>query len=978
MLSLLLMFGTRAWACESNIAVVINEFLPDPSGTDSEHEWVEIYNGSGVDVDISGWALQGGASSYVSFGTLPEGTILLADTYYLIGGTLVETDLGMVPDAVMTMSLGNASSNTDSIRITDCNSTTMDTVVYGDMWNTTDPWIDDLGSAPTSFAPKPSSGQTLARSPNGVDTNDSGIDFTLQDPSPKSENALVADGVCDATIGVVINEIMADPSGTDTGHEWIEIYNGSGVDVDVSGWVLQGGASSYSFLGSLPEGMVLLAGEYLLIGDELVEDDFGMAPDVLMSMSLGNAGSNADSIRITDCIDQVIDTVVYGDLLNESDEWIDDLGNIPISFAPQPSSGKTIARFPNGADTDDSGVDFAQQEPSPKAENVASEEGEAEIVCDSTMGVVINEFVADPSGSDTDREWIELYNGSGVDVDVSGWEVQGGASSYSSIGFVPEDTVLLAGEYLLIGDELVEDDLRMAPDVLMSMSLGNAGSNADSIRLLSCEEVVMDTVIYGDSFNGTDPWVDDQGNLPDFFAPKPSSGQSTGRVPNGVDTDILVDDFQLLQFVSPKAPNDVIQPCDGQDVIKINEFLPNPEGDDATFEWVELYNNSAVDVDLAGWSLQWGTSSYGNSFVIPEGTISANGYILIGGESVTGADVVVPADEDLSMGAASSSGDALRLLHCGPGISDTVIYGPTSDEGVAENTDEWQEDDGLVAISIAPKAVSGISISRRIDGIDTNISGADFMLSIENTPGEANPEVQCNEGLGFIKINEFFPNPDGSDSGQEWIELYNTGTEAVRIDSWTIETASSSWSTRYTFPHETTIEPGTFFLLGEEDVPSEFADLTMDSTLSLGNASTGFDGVRLLDCPGNKVDTIIYGKEGAYASDEEILFVDDAGGESVTVFPESGLSIGRFPDGEDTDDNSVDFQSNMEPTPKAANIENAVEEGDTGEMDIPQKGCSREPSEDGGPSKCSYVYGIPNTAWFVVAFVLFRRRESNS
>ena len=792
MLNFLLMFGAQAWACEANSAVVINEFLPDPSGTDSDHEWVEIYNGAGVDVDISGWKLQGGASSYTNFGQIPEGTILLAGTYYLIGDELVETDLGMVPDAVISMSLGNASSNTDSIRITDCNDAVMDTVVYGDTWNTTDPWIDDLGNPPTSFAPKPSSGQTIARSPNGVDTNDSGVDFTIQDPSPKAENALVADGVCDATPGVVINELMADPAGTDSGHEWVELYNGSGADVDVSGWVLEGGSSSYSFLGSLPEGMVLLA-----------------------------------------------------------------------------------------------------------------------------------------------------------------------------------------GEYLLIGDELVEDDLSMAPDVLMSMSLGNAGSNADSIRMVDCHEMVIDTVIYGDSFNGTDPWVDDQGNLPDFFAPKPSSGQSTGRVPNGVDTDVLVDDFQLLQFVSPKAPNDVVQTCDGQDAIKINEFLPNPEGDDATFEWVELYNNSAVDVDLAGWSLQWGTSSYANSFIIPEGTILANGYILIGGEGVDGADIVVPADEDLSMGAASSSGDALRLLHCGPGVSDTVIYGPTSDDGLAENPDEWQEDDGLVATSIAPKASSGISISRRIDGIDTDISGEDFMTSIENTPGEPNPEVQCNEGLGFIKINEIFPNPDGSDSGQEWIELYNTGTEPIRIDSWTIETASSSWSTRYTFPPETTIEPGAFFLLGEEDVPSEFADLTMTSTLSLGNASTGFDGVRLMDCPGNKVDTIIYGKEGAYASDEEILFVDDAGGESATLFPESGLSIGRFPDGEDTDDNSVDFQSNMEPTPKAANIENTAEEGDTGEVDIPQKGCSREPSEDGGPSKCSYVYGIPNTAWFVIAFVLFRRRDSN-
>jgi hypothetical protein len=971
-----LIFGFEAWACEATLGVVINEFMADPTGTDGDHEWIELYNASGVDVDVSGWELQGGSSSYSSFGFFPEGTILIAGSYYLVGDVLVETDLGMVPDAVLSMSLGNASSNADAVRLLDCTEQVMDTVVYGNTLNPSDPWVDDLGNVPTSFAPKPSSGQSTARSPNGSDSNDSGVDFVIQDPSPKEENDLVADGICDATLGVVINEFMADPAGTDGDHEWVELYNGSGVDVDVSGWTLQGGSSSYSSFGTLPEGLTLLAGSYLLIGDELVESDLGMVPDVLMDISLGNASSNADAIQLVDCIEQVIDTVIYGDVLNESDPWVDDLGNVPTSFAPKPSSGQSTVRSPNGVDSNDSGIDFVIQSPSPNAENIASSGEEGEITCDATFGVVINEFVADPAGSDTDREWIELYNGSGVDVDISGWELQGGARSYSSFGSLPADTILLAGAYLLVGDELVEMDLGIAPDVQMSMSLGNAGSNTDAIRLTDCTEQVMDTVIYGDTFNGTDPWLDDQGILPDFFAPKPSSGQSTGRVPNGVDSDILVDDFVVLNFVSPKQPNDVVQSCEGEEVVKINEFLPNPEGDDATFEWVELFNNSSSDIDMEGWSLQWGTSSYSNSFLIPEGAvIPANGYLLIGGEGVVGADVVASADEDISMGAASSSGDALRLLHCGPGISDTVIYGPTSEEGIAENTDEWEEDDGAIAFSIAPKAVSGISISRRIDGVDTDISGEDFMISVENTPGETNPEVQCYEDNGTIKINEIFPNPDGSDSGSEWIELYNTGSEDVRLDSWTIESASSSWSTRFIFPPETTIEAGSYFLIGEELVPSEFADITMDSTLSLGNASTGFDGVRMKDCPGNVVDTILYGKENAYASVDEILFVDDAGGESVTIFPDSGLSIGRYPDGADSDDNGVDFQSNMEPSPKAANIENGAEAGDTGEIEIPQKGCSREPSEDGGPSKCSYVYGIPNAAWFAFLFVLLRRRE---
>jgi len=659
--------------------------------------------------------------------------------------------------------------------------------------------------------------------------------------------------------------------------------------------------------------------------------------------------------------------------MNSSDPWLDDFGYVPTSFAPKPVSGKSNGRIPNGADSNDSGIDFAVIEPSPKSENGGSSNGS----CDSVLGIVINEFVSDPAGSDTDREWVELYNASGQDVDISGWRLEGGASSYSTLAEVDGGITLVDGGYLLVGGSLIADDLGMPADVELSGSLGNASSNADAIRILDCNGNTMDTVIYGNSFNGTDPWLDDFGNVPTSFAPKPGSGQSVGRVPNGADTDILEDDFDTLGFVSPKAENDVVQSCDGAFDIKINEFFPNPDGDDATFEWVELYNTSAVDIDLSGWALQWGTSSYGSSFNLPQGTlIPANSHLLIGGEGVLEADITTPASNDLSMGAASSNADSLRLLHCGPGVSDTVIYGPSSEDGVAENTDGWEEDDGSFATNIAPKAVSGVSISRRIDGLDSDVSGSDFMISTVNTPGEANPEVECFEDNGTIKINEFFPNPDGTDAGSEWIELYNTGTEAIRLDSWSIETASSSYSTRFIFPAETSIEPGAFFLIGEEFVPSEIADINIDSSLSLGNASTGFDGVRIKDCPGNIVDTILYAKVAALPSEDEIEFLDDAGGETVAIFPNSGQSIGRYPDGVDTDNNFADLSSNMQPTPKAANIPGSTGDNGNGGGEVPGQGCGQEPSAAEAPSKCAYVYGIPNAAWFAVLFVLYRRKDT--
>ena len=84
--------------------------------------------------------------------------------------------------------------------------------------------------------------------------------------------------------------------------------------------------------------------------------------------------------------------------------------------------------------------------------------------------------------------------------------------------------------------------------------------------------------------------------------------------------------------------------------------------------------------------------------------------------------------------------------------------------------------------------------------------------------------MQCNEGQGFIKINEIFPNPDGSDSGQEDC---CTTREQNRFVS-TVGLLRPLQVLVHTICVSTrdNIESRAF-LLGEEDVPSEFADLTM-------------------------------------------------------------------------------------------------------------------------------------------------------
>ena len=128
---------------------------------------------------------------------------------------------------------------------------------------------------------------------------------------------------------------------------------------------------------------------------------------------------------------------------------------------------------------------------------------------------------------------------------------------------------------------------------------------------------------------------------------------------------------------------------------------------------------------------------------------------------------------------------------------------------------------------------------------------------------------------------------------------------------------------------------------------------------------------------GDVEDTLLYGKSGAIPSNSEDSFEDDSGNVSYALFPESGLSIGRFPDGVDSNDNGADFKSNMIPSPGADNFDPGSD-SDTGDGTAPQKGCSKssEPPVDGEPSKCSYVSGSRSLLWVVFSVLLLRRRET--
>ena len=146
--------------------VVINEVF---AGGSSTTEWVEILNKTASPIDISGWTITDNGSS----DAIPASTILPANGYGVIRGP---SSTVVVPGSAITIDLSTAigsglSSSDDRLTLSSTTPTIIDQVSWGTDTTAFDP-----------SAPSQTGGESLARFPDGTDTN-SATDWGL-DASP--------------------------------------------------------------------------------------------------------------------------------------------------------------------------------------------------------------------------------------------------------------------------------------------------------------------------------------------------------------------------------------------------------------------------------------------------------------------------------------------------------------------------------------------------------------------------------------------------------------------------------------------------------------------------------------------------------------------------------------------------------------------------------------------------------------------------
>lgn len=169
-----------AWA-----DVVINEIFPNPPGTDPGYEWVELFNAGDVAIDISSWTIDTATSDWSIRFVFPAGTQIYPGDFLVIGDEyVVDADL-LLPQGE-SLILGNAVTSGDAVRIADNVASVIDTVIYGP--NNNDGFLDDNGAVASSLALIGVQGESIARAADGVDSDDSGLDFTVSQPTPGQPN----------------------------------------------------------------------------------------------------------------------------------------------------------------------------------------------------------------------------------------------------------------------------------------------------------------------------------------------------------------------------------------------------------------------------------------------------------------------------------------------------------------------------------------------------------------------------------------------------------------------------------------------------------------------------------------------------------------------------------------------------------------------------------------------------------------------
>ncbi|MDP4038750.1 MAG: lamin tail domain-containing protein [bacterium] len=278
-------------------------------------------------------------------------------------------------------------------------------------------------------------------------------------------------------------------------------------------------------------------------------------------------------------------------------------------------------------------------------------------------GILFSE-VSMGSSTNASDEFIELFNSSGSDIDLSGWQISyksaTGTTWYKKA--VIENGKVLAPNSYYLAATLVEADTKM------SSGLSQTGGN---IRITDTKGNIADQLAWG---NGDKPLIQS--------ALAPIAGESLQRIynTNGLGLQNTVNnfnDFEISSLPTPDKPPQFNPNNENEDQLSnnntypnlmITEIFPDPASPqtDSNDEFIEIYNPNNFDVNLKSWSLR---DNSNNIYAFADQIIGANLYLVISSK-----------DTSISL---NNDGDIISLFNpLGQAVDQTADYGK-AEEGLS-------------------------------------------------------------------------------------------------------------------------------------------------------------------------------------------------------------------------------------------------------------------------------------------------------
>jgi hypothetical protein len=390
--------------------VIINEVAWMGTPNSSNDEWIELKNISTQEINISNWQLIDKDNQIkINFSNLKNTKIKPGE--FII---LERTDDSTLPNIPADLIYVGALANTnEGLRLFDANCNLIDEVLANPNWPAGESQTRRTMERTLSLAWQSSnlSGGTPKAQNSVVGYGGGGGSVSQNNLNQATSSSATSQN---SIVKVLISEIQVYP----TNQRFIELYNPNDFDIDLTGYYLQRKTQSGSNFGTLVsktyfEGKIIKAKSFFLISRELNPQ----ADIVVSNLTL----TNSNSIQLKNKNGDVIDLVGWGNA-----------SNCESQCAPDPQMNQSLQRiFENNQikDTDNNNLDFRLLNcPSPKnmpPQNCAAQASqEAFLKYTNTNHIVISEILFNPLGSDEGKEFIELYNPTLNEIDLTNWTIK--------------------------------------------------------------------------------------------------------------------------------------------------------------------------------------------------------------------------------------------------------------------------------------------------------------------------------------------------------------------------------------------------------------------------------------------------------------------------------------------------------------------------------------------------------------------------